>query len=69
MTQPNTNPTDAMAPIVPIMPQTFAADGGREPDEARPDADDSSFDRPPRTDHAPADRDREAIEPLVPDLR
>lgn len=61
-----TRPTDEIDPIVPIMPRTYAADGGREPDA---DPDDGPFDRPPRTDHAPADRDREAIEPLVPDLR
>lgn len=53
-------------PIVPRLPAdatpTLATDGGAR-DRPR------DFDRPPRTDHAPGDRCREEIEPLVPDLR
>lgn len=57
-------------PLVPRLPAeetpTLAADGGEAATRGdRP----RDFDRPPRTDHAPTDRCREEIEPLVPDLR
>lgn len=80
-----TRQPDQIEPIVPRLPAdatpTLTTDGGpgrfaREPstDPLRssdgPAGDRTiDFDRPPRTDHAPADRCREEIEPLVPDLR
>lgn len=55
--------TDEIEPIVPELPPTPnpIPDGGtrtRRPTE-----------RPPRTDCTPEDEGREAISPLVPDLR
>lgn len=69
----HSRPTDEIEPLVPTMPRPYAPDGGRDDEETPRETDDGPaegpFDRPPRRDHAPADRHREAIEPLVPDLR
>lgn len=59
---------DEIEPMVPYLPTTGTdptplADGGPDARRTRPE-------RPPATDHAsPADRHREEIAPLVPDLR
>ena len=64
-TEPRTRPTDAIDPMVPIMPSDdIRTDGGRVPPRKRTPA------RPSRTDHATGyDRGTEEIEPMVEDIR
>ena len=62
--QTPTRPTDEIEPMVPALPrEPYRSDGGPRTRHRRP------RERPPTTDYAhPATRDREEIEPLVPDL-
>ncbi|MFB6171807.1 MAG: hypothetical protein ABEJ23_04685 [Haloarculaceae archaeon] len=60
--QTRTRPTDEIEPMVPVLPRDpYRPDGGARRRRRR--------ERPPATDYAdPSTRDREEIEPLVPDL-
>lgn len=62
--QTRTRPTDEIEPMVPLLPRDpYRSDGGPRTRSRR------TRDRPPATDYAaPATRDREEIDPLVPDL-